>query len=53
MFIAVSTLSPVNTHTLIPIDLISAIVLPTSSYKQSSIAVDPTSSKSISISSES
>lgn len=42
IFIAVSILSPVRTHTLIP-DLINpSMVSPTSSYNLSSIAVAPT-----------
>ena len=51
MFIAVSTLSPVKTHTLIPARFKSCIVFPTSTYNLSSMAVDPTKVKSYSISS--
>ena len=51
MFIAVSTLSPVSTQTLIPALLISFIVGPTSSYNLSSIAEHPARIKSISTSS--
>ena len=49
MFIAVSILSPVNTHTLIPASFKNEIVPNTSSYSLSSIAVDPTISRSFSI----
>lgn len=52
IFMAVSTLSPVRTQTLIVAFLISAMVSPTSSYSLSSIAVDPINSKSTSSSSE-
>jgi multisubunit Na+/H+ antiporter MnhG subunit len=45
IFIAVSVLSPVNTHILIPASLKAAIVSSTSSYNLSSIAVDPISTK--------
>ena len=51
MLIAVSTLSPVSTHTWIPADFKSWMVLPTSSYSLSSIAEDPINSKSCSRSS--
>lgn len=51
MLIAVSTLSPVNTQTLIPADFISAIVLPTLTYSLSSIAEQPANIMSFSISS--
>jgi hypothetical protein len=51
MLIAVSTLSPVNTHTLTPAFLISLIVVPTSTYNLSSIAEQPASKKLFSISS--
>ena len=43
MLIAVSTLSPVSTQTLIPADFNAVIVSGTSSYSLSSIAVAPTS----------
>jgi hypothetical protein len=49
MFIAVSILSPVKTHTLIPVFFIYCIVSATSSYNLSSMAVDPINSKSVSI----
>jgi len=49
ILIAVSTLSPVNTHTLIPAFLNASIVVSTSSYNLSSIAVVPTNIKSYSI----
>ena len=48
---AVSTLSPVKTQTWMPAFLISLIVIPTSSYNLSSIAEQPASIKSFSISS--
>jgi len=51
MFIAVSTLSPVSTHTFIPAFFISLIVAPTSSCNLSSIALQPAKVKSTSISS--
>ena len=51
MFIAVSILSPVRTQILIPACLRFRIVLPTSSWSLSSIAVAPTSFRSFSISS--
>jgi len=51
MLIAVSTLSPVSTQTLIPALLISLIVGPTSSYNLSSIAEHPANKKFTSISS--
>jgi hypothetical protein len=41
MLIAVSILSPVNTHSLMPAFLINDIVSATSSYNLSSIAVAP------------
>lgn len=46
---AVSILSPVNTHTLIPASRNAAIVVSTFSYNLSSIAVTPNISKSYSI----
>jgi hypothetical protein len=49
MLIAVSILSPVNTHTLMPASFIKAIVSATLSYNLSSIAVEPINSKSFSI----
>lgn len=48
MLIAVSTLSPVSTQTLIPADFSAWIVGPTSSCNLSSIAVAPTRIKSFS-----
>lgn len=48
MFIAVSTLSPVSTHTFIPAFLKLSIVSPTPSYNLSSIAVEPIRLKFIS-----
>lgn len=51
MLIAVSILSPVNTHTLMPASLIAAIVLDTSYYNLSSMAVAPIISKFLSNSS--
>lgn len=52
MLIAVSILSPVSTHTLIPASLMNCIVSATLSYNLSSIAVDPINSKLFSICSE-
>ena len=52
MFIAVSILSPVNTHTFIPASFIEYIVSPTFSCKRSSIAVVPIMFSSTSIFSE-
>ena len=49
IFIAVSILSPVKTHTLIPVYFINYIVLATWSYSLSSIAVEPIKSISTSI----
>jgi hypothetical protein len=49
ILIAVSVLSPVNTHTLIPAYFNAKIVLSTSSYNLSSIAVAPINLKSRSI----
>ena len=51
IFMAVSILSPVSTHTLIPVFFMNWIVSATSSYSLSSMAVDPTNSISTSISS--
>ena len=50
MFIAVSTLSPVSTQTLIPTFFMNYIVKATSSCSLSSIAVEPMISNSFSIS---
>lgn len=49
IFIAVSILSPVNTHTFISAYFNRLIVFPTSSCNLSSMAVPPTISMSISI----
>jgi hypothetical protein len=49
MLIAVSILSPVSTHILMPASLKAAIDSPTSSYNLSSIAVDPIKVNSFSI----
>jgi hypothetical protein len=46
---AVSILSPVKTHTLIPASFMNLIVSLTPSYNLSSIAVDPINSKFCSI----
>jgi len=51
MLIAVSILSPVRTHTLIPTFFMNWILSATWSWSLSSMAVDPMSSKSCSISS--
>lgn len=51
IFIAVSTLSPVRTQTLIPAYFNANIVSPTLSYNLSSMAVAPIRIKSFSISS--
>ena len=48
ILMAVSILSPVNTHILIPAFLINSIVSAKSSYNLSSIAVDPIKSNSTS-----
>ena len=50
MLIAVSTLSPVRTQTLIPVSLNASIVSLTSSWSLSSMAVDPTRVMPVSIS---
>ena len=49
ILIAVSTLSPVRTQSFIPAYFMKSIVGPTSSYNLSSIALEPTKVKSISI----
>ena len=49
ILIAVSILSPVSTHNLIPAYFNAEIVSPTLSYSKSSIAVDPTICNSTSI----
>jgi hypothetical protein len=49
MFMAVSTLSPVNTQTFIPAYFINCMVSDTSYWRRSSIAVEPTNSKFTSI----
>jgi len=49
MFMAVSTLSPVSTQNLIPASFINSIVSATCSWRRSSIAVEPTSSRFTSI----
>lgn len=49
MLTAVSILSPVKTHIIIPDSFRSAIVSGTPSYSLSSIAVEPISSNSFSI----
>ena len=51
MLMAVSILSPVSTHTLIPASFINWIVSATLSCNLSSIAVEPINSKSFSINS--
>jgi len=51
IFIAVSILSPVKTHSLIPASLIKSITSATSSYSLSSMAVEPSKIKSFSINS--
>lgn len=48
IFIAVSTLSPVSTQTIIPVYRISLIVSGTPSCNLSSIAVEPTNIRSVS-----
>ena len=48
IFIAVSTLSPVNTQIIIPVYRISLIVSGTPSCNLSSIAVEPTNIRSVS-----
>ena len=52
MLMAVSTLSPVSTHSLIPASASKAIVSGTPSCKRSSIAVPPISVRSLSMASE-
>lgn len=49
MLMAVSILSPVSTHTLMPAFFMNWIVSLTPSYNLSSMAVDPSNSKSYSI----
>ena len=51
ILIAVSILSPVNTHSLMPAALINSITSATSSYNLSSMAVEPSKVKSFSINS--
>jgi hypothetical protein len=51
MLMAVSILSPVSTHTLMPANLMKLIVSAKSSCNLSSIAVDPIKLNSFSISS--
>ena len=49
MLMAVSTLSPVRTQTLMPAFFMNSIVSDTCSWRRSSIAVEPTNSRFISI----